>query len=571
MTDEWLTYYEKSGCLATPVYAESIAYFQKLAAASRFLQIKEYGETASGRPLYAVIAATNNAFTPKQAHRQGKAVIFIQNGIHAGEIAGKDAWMLLLREILIRKTRPGFLDHVVLVIIPAVNPDGHERRSPYNRPNQIGPTETGWRTTAHNLNLNRDYMKADAPEMRALLHLFHQWKPDFMIDNHTTNGADYQYHISYSLEFHPNIDQALGKWGKYELMPRVIRTLEEKGFETAPYLESKTDDLKDGIAIEPGLPRYSTGYAAVQNRLGLLVETHSLKTYKNRVESTFAMNESVITLIGANAAGLKQMNREADEAAIREYSVKKKKYTLNYKMTDAYEIMMFKGYKTNKVWSDALGMEVVLYTKEPEVFPMPIFAAPVPSKTVSVPAAYCIPPYLKHIVKLLKLHGITVLPCRTEAEVPVTRYRFTDTRPALFPYEGRMRLEVDTEVVAATMTPGPGWFIVPTRQKGVRCIMQLLEPEGKDSLVSWGFFNAYIERKEYAEKYVMEPLIKKMLDEDQELRAEFEDLLRNDPCMRSDPMKRLEYFYRRSPFFDPNENVYPIVMIRDRKDLKKLV
>jgi len=134
-----------------------------------------------------------------------------------------------------------------------------------------------------------------------------------------------------------------------------------------------------------------------------------------------------------------------------------------------------------------------------------------------------------------------------------------------------MRLEVDTEVVAATMTPGPGWFIVPTRQKGVRCIMQLLEPEGKDSLVSWGFFNAYIERKEYAEKYVMEPLIKKMLDEDQELRAEFEDLLRNDPCMRSDPMKRLEYFYRRSPFFDPNENVYPIVMIRDRKDLKKLV
>ena len=219
----WLTRFELSNHQDSPRYDESMAYFAKLAAASPFAKMFGFGVSPQGRDLNYLVVANGNEFQPQQARNSGKAIVLIQNGIHAGEIEGKDASMLLLREILITKEKQHLLDKLVLLVIPILNVDGHERTSPANRPNQNGPREMGWRTTSHNLNLNRDYMKADTPEMQAFLRLFTSWLPDFMIDNHTTDGADYQYHVTYSLERHQNIDAELGAWGTEHLMPPVLR------------------------------------------------------------------------------------------------------------------------------------------------------------------------------------------------------------------------------------------------------------------------------------------------------------------------------------------------------------
>lgn len=234
--------------------------------------------------------------------------MLIQNGIHPGEIEGKDACMLLLREILITKEKEHLLDNIILLIIPVLNVDGHERLSPFNRPNQNGPKIMGWRTNALNLNLNRDYLKADTPEIRSFLKLFNEWLPDFMIDNHTTNGADYQYHVTYGIETHQNIDKGLVNWIERDYLPYLIERVEADGFIVGPYMEFKAGTIESGILDLPAPPRLSHGYCARQNRVCLLVETHSLKPFANRVYSTKSMMEHTISFLNDHYGKIVSLN-----------------------------------------------------------------------------------------------------------------------------------------------------------------------------------------------------------------------------------------------------------------------
>jgi hypothetical protein len=215
----------------------------------------------------------------------------------------------LLREILITKEKENLLDNIILLVIPVFNVDGHERLSYYNRPNQNGPKEMGWRTTSQNLNLNRDYMKADTPEMHSWLKMFSAWLPDFMIDNHTTNGADYQYHVTYGIEKFQNIHPVLSKLVRKKYLPYLLSRVERDGFLTAPYVEFKTGTIESGIIDQPALPRLSTGYCALQNRICFLVETHSLKPFKNRVLSTKSMMLHSLEFINRNSREIKRLNK----------------------------------------------------------------------------------------------------------------------------------------------------------------------------------------------------------------------------------------------------------------------
>ncbi|MDG7050810.1 MAG: M14 family metallopeptidase, partial [Nitrososphaerota archaeon] len=353
----WITYFESSGFLNSPRYTESMQYFKQFQSHTPYAKMFTIGTSPQNRLIECLVIAKNKEFTSIEAKKSRKVVVLIQNGIHAGEIEGKDSCMLLLRDILITKEKFSLLDHLILLVIPILNVDGHERISPFNRPNQNGPKEMGWRTNSWNLNLNRDYMKADTPEIRACLKLFNEWQPDFFIDNHTTDGADYQYHITYTLEKWGNIDKGLSAWGTKRLLPYVIHKTEQRGFLTAPYIITKDQTIDSGMIDEPALPRFSTGYAAAQNRLGLLVETHSLKPYDNRVRSTYTMNTAALEYVNKYWNKLKILNSKADET-----TAKIKSLPVNFGLGTSSQLFQFKGVKSEYYNSDITGSEAVRYS-----------------------------------------------------------------------------------------------------------------------------------------------------------------------------------------------------------------
>lgn len=565
----WLTRFELSDQKESPRYTETMAYFNKLAAESPDAKMFTFGVSPQGRDMNYMVVANGSEFAPQQAHSSWKAIVLIQNGIHAGEIEGKDACMMLLREILITKEKHHLLDKLILLVIPILNVDGHERISPANRPNQNGPAEMGWRTTAHNLNLNRDYMKADAPEMQALLKLYSYWLPDFLIDNHTTNGLDYQYHITYGLEKHQNINPTLAEWGSTRLMPNVLAHTEECGFLTGPYIDVE-GDIRKGFSLDISLPRYSTGYAAAQNRLCLLVETHSLKPFSTRVHATKSMNEAVLEYINSNSDHLKKLNAAADVASIQQYCTRHEPFPIEIATSDKSVPFLFKGLKSHDEESPLTGGSVTRYTSTPIEFEVPLYDSAKVTKNVGLPFAYCIPEEFTHLAYKLQLHGIEVETLNGSLECSVERYRFGNVVFAEKPYEGRQQVNFAVESFQEKRTLPHGIFIVPVAQRSARVLAYLLEPDSPDSFARWGFFNAFFERKEYAEPYIMEPIAQDMMQKDPLLREEFYKKINDDEAFRDDPTARLEFFYRRSPYFDTAECVYPILRIVDPAVFERL-
>lgn len=552
----WVTHFEKSGYVNSPRYSESINFFRQFETKTPFAKMFSIGTSPQNRSIECLVVAKNKEFTSKKAKKCRKVIVLVQNGIHAGEIEGKDACMLMLRDILVTKEKFAILDNLILLVIPILNVDGHERISPFNRPNQNGPVEMGWRTNSWNLNLNRDYLKADTPEIRAFLKLFNEWRPDFFIDNHTTNGADYQYHITYALERCGNIDRRLGHWGQKKFLPYIIKQTESQGFLTAPYIVPKDESIENGIVEEVALPRLSTGYTAIQNRLGLLVETHSLKPYENRVKTTLTMDLAALEFINANWKQLKNLNSISDTVAR-----KLKTVPVNFKLDNETKPFKFKAFKPVYHNSILTGNNVVRYTSEPIDIEIPFYNAIKPSVTIKIPKAYLIPKEYTHLSDILNLHGIKFSRIHSSKKFIVEEYSFDEYSHAPRPYEGRYCVKVRCGINKFRYRPEAGTILVRTNQRTVRVIVNLLEPEAPDSLVSWGFFNAFFERKEYAEPYIMEPYAQQMFERDQKLRNKFLYMLEQDTVFRDDPKARLNFFYERSPFFDQKEKKYPILRV----------
>lgn len=563
--DYWLTHFEKSGMTESPDYNNTIKYFEKFEKNFPTVKIIDFGTTPQGRKLKAVIVSKDKAFTPALARKSNKAIVLIQNGIHPGEIEGKDACMLLLREILVTKEKSHLLDNLILLIIPVLNIDGHERLSQFNRPNQNGPKQMGWRTNALNLNLNRDYLKADTPEIQSFLKLFNDWLPDFMIDNHTTNGADYQYHVTYGIETHQNIDRGLVNWINNKYLPFLKTKVESDGFIIGPYMEFKDGTIESGILDLPSPPRLSHGYCAAQNRVCLLVETHSLKPFDNRVFSTKSMMTHTLEFVNKNSRELIELNKQADKNPVKNYLIDKKKFPLVLTSNGKFDKFIFKGFEWYDEYSEITGSTVRKYTNKPIEIEIPIFNQAKSLKKIIVPKAYIIPQEFQSIIKILGYHQIKYSELQSNKKFKVERYRFSDIQFAPKPYEGRQLPIFNTICFEQVVTLPKGTYIVPTNQRTLRVIVNLLEPDAPDSFVHWGFFNAFFERKEYAEAYIMEPYAKRMIENDQALKNEFYKKLESDENFRNNPLERLDFFYRNSPFFDQGENVYPIMRLPAEK------
>ncbi len=550
-----LTRSERSDYRETGPYAESVEFARKLEQRSPWVRVQTIGVTPQGRDMILIVVSKDRTFAPSKTP---KAVVFIQNGIHAGEIAGKDATSMLLRDIVINKRFAAWLEDVILLVLPVFNVDGHERRSPFNRMNQNGPAEMGWRTTAQRENLNRDYIKADAPEMRAFLKVYTAWLPELLIDNHVTDGADYRYDVTLGVPTEQEIWPTVGAWSR-KYLGEIEAALEKDGHVVARYAEPiDYRDLTKGLTATGASPRYSTVYAATQNRAAVLVETHSLKRYRTRVWAHYDLMRRSIEIVARDARQLKAACEQADREVARQVG---RRVFVDGQAAKQADPFVWKGLKARIEKSVISGGTYPVYTSEPEDVPLPLYQRVTPTFEPVVPAAYAIPPEWTAVTGLLAAHGVRTERLDGERKADVEVYRFRDVRWAERPFEGRHRLTYRTESAAGTQALPRGTVLVPMDQRAARVALHILEPDGPDSAVRWGFMNGIFEQKEYAEAYLLEPLANQMLERDPKLRAEFEARLKTDAAFAASPAARRQFFYERSPYWDADKDRYPILRV----------
>ncbi len=564
----WTTYYEKHGFNGTPRYDETIAFCQQLAANSSFIAIDTIGTSPQGRPIVMLIIDKNEHFTPQLVISSGNAVLLVQSAIHAGEPDGKDAMFQILRDMVVDKKDINLLNHVTVLWIPILNVDGHERYSPYSRINQNGPEAMGWRTNAQNLNLNRDYLKAESPEIQAWISTFNRWLPDFFIDCHTTDGADYQYPITQSMETFGNMDTSLTSWQRDFYLAEAEKKMEKAGFPMFQYVSYRNwHDPRSGLYVSVALPRLSEGYTALQNRPGLLIETHMLKPYKIRVESTQKLILSTMEILDKEYTQLKKLNTKADAFCASE-NFREKPLALEFSTDFSDSVFVeFKGVSYNKITSDLSGGDWFKYSSTPETFNLPMFKTILPSYSVQLPEAYVIPPEWNGVIEKLKLHGIEYQTLAEPTAIKVNQYRLNNYSWERNPMEGRhVMSKVELDEFTDIVDFPAGSVIVSMNQRTARVIANILEPKAPDSYVYWGFFDAITEQKEYAESYAMETIARDMLANNKELALKFNSWKEENPRLSASPYAILNWFYRQSPWWDQKKDLYPVGRIMNKVD-----
>lgn len=552
---------ERSGFQSTGRYDEVIKLCGDFQTAyPKQVKCIEFGRTPEGRPMKALIVSNTGAFTPELAKKRGLPVTLIQGGIHAGEIDGKDAGFLALRETLNGKLAKGALDKQVLVFVPVFNVDGHERFGKWNRPNQRGPVEMGWRTTAQNFNLNRDYVKADAPEMGAMLKLVNAWDPLTYVDLHVTDGAKFQHDVSIQVEPVYSGDPEFRKAG-LALRTGVIADIAKQGSMPQSYYMSfaKTDDPQSGFIDSVSDPRFSTGYFPLRNRMALLVETHSWKDYPTRVRVT---HNTVISILEQVAQNGKQWQQAAWSADARAAKLAGTPVALTYRTTDKTQMVDFQGYEYTRTQSDVSGMLMTRYDEsKPQVWRVPLREEVVPDRVVTAPrAGYIVPAaYADIVAGKLAQHGISFR--KLDKAVPqadVETFRADKATFGATSFESHQRLTVDGAWKAEPRAVLAGSLYVPVNQPKARLVVAMLEPQAPDSLLAWGLFNNAYERKEYMEEYVAEDVAREQMAADPALAAEFKRRVETDPAFAKNPHARLDFFYKRHSSWDERFNLYPV-------------
>jgi hypothetical protein len=520
-----------------------------------------FGRSPEGRPMLAIVASADGVLDPEAARARKRPVILLQGGIHAGEIDSKDGGLWAMRELLAGTIAPDALGAVTAVFVPVFNVDGHERFGKNQRPNQRGPEETGFRTTAQNLNLNRDYVKAEAPEMQAMLTLFDAWDPVVYADLHTTDGAKFEHDVSVQVE--PLVPRGGGiDVAARALQAGILARMTAQGHLPLPFYPSfrKDDDPASGFSTEPAPPRFSHDYAAERDRIGILVETHSWATNEQRVR---AMHDFIVALFERAVTDAPAWRAAADAADAADADLGASPVALTFGVTEKARTIEFRGYDYEKRPSEVSGSTWIVYDEaRPEIWRVPMFDEVVPALTVTPPrAGYVVPAaHAAWVSAKLRLHGIRyqVMPA-ARAAFAVEAFRADDVTFGR-PYEGRTPATVKGAYRAEIRDLPAGSLFVPIAQPRARLLMHLFEPLAPDSLVAWGFFNVAFQQQEFMEAYVAEEEARKMLAASPALKAEFEASLK-DPAFAGNPTERLHFFYRRHPAWDERVNLVPILRV----------
>jgi len=562
---------EKTDWNETAPYAEAVEISRRLEKASRLVKVLDIGTTPEGRTMIALVVSKDRAFTPEAAAKTGKVVMLIQSGIHAGEIEGKDTALMLVRDMVVSKRYAAWLDHMIFVIIPVFNVDGHEDVSPYHRPSQNGPKSTGLRATAQRVNLNRDYIKADTPEMRAWLRLFNAWMPDFHIDNHVTDGADFQYDVTWDMARNQDLAEPAGAWVREKFVPELNKRMEADGHMVAPYGGLRGVGNKREFFMEVFSPRYSHLYSAVQDRPSLLVESHSLKAAKTRAWAHYDIMKHSVETILLVPEGLRRAVREADrELAARAGNHSAAPVYLAGKVSDQSRPLVYHTLKNGPFKSEVTGAMVNRFLPEPDDLETVIHDKIDTTAEAQIPLGYLIPVAWKNLADVLALHGVEMSRLNKPVTEEFETYRFTNPKFAATSFEGRVMLDFDARLVKERITIPAGSFWVPAGQRRARLISSMLEPAAPDSLAKWGFLNPVFEgggggggrgARGGLGEYLSEPIARRMMADSPELRRQFDQKLASDPQFAADAQARLRWWFEQSKYEPGDNGRYPVVRV----------
>ena len=506
-----------------------------------------FGTTPEGREMLALVVGRADSTRP---------ALLVQAGIHAGEIEGKDAGFWFIRDLLEGRVAPGSLDAATLVFVPILNPDGHERFGPGNRPNQRGPVEMGFRTNAQNLNLNRDYTKLDAPELAALLRLWRRWDPVVYVDLHTTDGAKFEHDVAVMVSPRAPREDGLDEVGR-ALSDQLQARLTQLGHLPLDFYPSfmKDDDPASGFEDGESPPRFSTAYAAARGRIGILVETHSWHDYRQRARATYHVLQALLERAATDGASWRRVARETDASDAR---LAGRDVALAYRTSEKARTIDFRGYRYQRRRSGVSGGTWTVYDeKQPQIWKVPLRNEMLPELVVTAPrAGYLVTAgFAAVIAPRLDSHHIRYrrLDRALTADAEVYRVSKAEYEP---PFEGRTRAAITGAWKRERRRVSPGALWIPIDQPRARLAMHLFEPGAPDSLASWGFFNVAMEQKEYMEAYVAEEVAREMLA-DPKVRAAFDEALK-DPAFAGSPARRLDFFYRRHASYDETKDMLPV-------------
>lgn len=549
------TPFEKGNGNQTTTFEEMRKFYQKLSKQYPSISYETKGEDDNGAPIDVVI------FNPSGKNfdeaRKGKSVLLVNNGIHPGEPDGIDATMMLMRDLATGKVKVP--KNIIFAAIASYNVSGMLNRGSFSRANQNGPEEYGFRGNARNYDLNRDFIKTDSKNSRSFQQIFQWLKPDVFIDNHVSNGADYQYTFTYISTNKERLGNVSGNYFNDEMQKTLLKNMEKKGVISVPYVNIHGDVPDGGFPAFMDSPRFATGYTTLFNAIGTVVETHMLKPYKDRVKVTYDYMVDNLNYIDDNYKTIQQKRAEN----LKQYKVGDR-YALAWKLDSTkYENIDFKGFEAKYKPSDVSGKTRLWYDRNAQFSKfVKFYNTYIPAKEITIPKFYVIPQSEWKIIDLLKLNQIKMTPIKQDSTIMVEQYRIKDFKTVPNPYEGHY-LHYDTFVTRESGKTKfrKGDFMVSLNQDGVKFLLETLEPEAVDSYFNWNFFDAILGQKEYYSHYVFEDTASQLLKENKALKTAFEMEKANNPKFAQDGEAQLDWVYKHSDYYEKTDRLYPVFRI----------
>lgn len=556
-SQSFITRFEQSGGRQSPPYQEIISWWQKLDAASGKVKMLTMGMTDAGYPLHLVMVANNGDYNPELIKKNNKRIILVNNGIHPGEPDGIDASMLLARDIVTGKYK--IPDHIVLAFIPVYNIGGCLNRSANYRVDQNGPEEFGFRGNSQNLDLNRDAIKSDSKDARALAAIFRMLDPDVFVDNHVSDGADYQHIMTLLSTQSSKLGGPMGDYLRNQFEPGLYTLMKDKGYDLIPYVNVWGDTPEKGWAEYWDSPRYASGYAALWNCFSFVPETHMLKPYDQRVHSTYALMQSFIEFTATNSEMIKKLRDEAKEAVKTQV-----RFPVAWSLDKSVSReILFKGYMAGKKPSEVSGQDRLYYDRsKPFEQKVPIFYNYAPRDYVEKPNAYIIPQGWWKVIDLLQLNKVKMHQLKKDTVIAVSMYRITDYKTMARQYEmHHLNSEVKVIKEQRKISFRKGDWYIPMNQEANRFLVETLEPVCEDSYFAWNFFDAILGQKEGYSGYAFEDIAAEYLKGNAVLKEKLEKRKAEDPAFAKDGRAQLNYIYQESPWFEPAHMAYPVYRV----------
>jgi hypothetical protein len=552
-----ITIFEKSNGTASATYFEAINFYKNLDMQSENILVKEMGQTDAGYPLHLVLLSSDKKFSPTQWHAQGRVVIMINNGIHPGEPDGIDASMMLVRDIKNKKII--LPNNVVLAIIPVYNIGGCLNRNTYSRVNQNGPLEYGFRGNAQNLDLNRDFTKNDSKESKSFAQIFHWLNPDIFIDNHVSDGADYQHTMTLITTQYEKLGPIAGKWLRETFEPALYAGMKEKNWDLIPYIEFEVANFSKGVNMFYETPRYSSGYAALFGTFSFIPETHMLKPYKERVQSTYDLMCTFISKASIHANEIIIKRKEA-AAQIKTQTQFPLRWVVDKTKSSSFT---FKGYEQDTTISEATGLQKMFYNHtKPYTKEITFYNYYNADNIVGKPMAYIIPAGWYNVIERLEINGVVINQLKKDTAIFVGIYKIEEYKSRANPYEKHHpNYAVKVSQKMDSMHFLKGDYIIEMNQPANRYIAEMLEPTGDDSFFAWNFFDAILQQKEGYSDYRWEDVAAQYLKNNPDVKNKLEEKKLMDSKFAANSSAILDFIYKNSPYYEPVHNRYPVYKI----------